>query len=116
MNVTRNYFLLLLTNFLDFFLFSGRRKKLVRLLTKGEDLIGNICYNGVDKKIDIKFTKAKLFQERFSNVFHHKFYLPEVKYTGSKWPGSTFQASFMHLRHENSLLSIPGSFLTCILL
>ena len=81
--VTRNYFLLFLTNFLfRLFLFSGRRKKLVRMSTKDEDLIGNIWYNGVDKKIDIKFTKAKSFQERFSNVFHHIFYLPEVQYTG----------------------------------
>ena len=34
--------------------------------------------------------------------------LTRSKYTGSKWPWSTLHASFMHLRNETSLLSIPG--------
>ena len=44
----------------------------------------------------------------FKKIFNHHLYL----LTRQKW--STRQASFMHLRHETSLLSTPWQFWTCI--
>ena len=47
-------------------------------------------------------TKAKLFQEA---MFFVIVLLTSSKYTGPKWPLSTWKASFMHLRQGISLLS-----------